>query len=86
MNLITKLLFHHHYLYGPSSGFAGMSVPIKVAIPPPLSVRDKVKWLIFGLYRPPSMPNNLFTKHMRTLFYKGIKYYENLIVIGNKAM
>jgi hypothetical protein len=36
---------------------------------------DKVKWLIFALYRPPSMPNNLFTKHMSTLLDKGIKYY-----------
>jgi hypothetical protein len=44
---------------------------------------DKVKWLIFALYRPPSMPNNLFTKHMSTLLDKGIKHYENLIVIGD---
>ena len=44
---------------------------------------DKVKWLIFVLYRPPSMPNNLFTKHMSTLLDKGIKYYENVIVIGD---
>ena len=44
---------------------------------------DKVKWLIFALHRPPSMPNNLFTKHMRTLLDKGIKYYGNLIVIGD---
>ena len=35
---------------------------------------DKVKWLIFALYRPPSMPNNLFTKHMSTLLDKGIKH------------
>ena len=43
----------------------------------------KVKWLIFALYRPPSMPNNLFTKHMSTLLDKDIKYYQNLIVIGD---
>jgi hypothetical protein len=29
------------------------------------------------------MPNNLFTKHMSTLLDKGIKHYENLIVIGD---
>jgi hypothetical protein len=29
------------------------------------------------------MPNNLFTKHMSTLLDKGIKYYDNLIVIGD---
>jgi hypothetical protein len=44
---------------------------------------DKVKWLIFALYRPPSMPSNLFTKHMSTLLDTDIKYYENLIVIGD---
>ena len=44
---------------------------------------DKVKWLIFALYRPPSMPNNLFTKNMSTLLDKDIKYYQNLIVIGD---
>ena len=43
----------------------------------------KVKWLIFALYRPPSMPKKLFTKQMSTLLDKGIKYYENLIVIGD---
>ena len=32
---------------------------------------------------PPSMPNNLFTKHMSTLLDKGIKYHDNLIVIGD---
>ena len=29
------------------------------------------------------MPNNLFTKNMSTLLDKDIKYYQNLIVIGD---
>jgi hypothetical protein len=42
---------------------------------------DKTKWLIYAIYRPPSMANDIFTNHMNILLDKGSKFIENYMVI-----
>jgi hypothetical protein len=32
---------------------------------------ENTKWLIYAMYRPPSMANDIFTNHMNTLLDKG---------------
>jgi hypothetical protein len=44
---------------------------------------DKTKWLIYPIYRPPSMANDIFTNHMNILLDKGSKFIENYMVIGD---
>ena len=44
---------------------------------------DKTKWLIYAIYRPPSMANDIFTNHMNILLDKGSKFIENYMVIGD---
>ena len=44
---------------------------------------DKTKWLIYAIYRPPSMANNIFANHMNILLDKGTKFIENDMVIGD---
>ena len=44
---------------------------------------DKTKWLIYAIYRPPSMANDIFTNHMHILLDKGSKFIENYMVIGD---
>jgi len=45
---------------------------------------DKVKWLIYVYYIGHHLcQQKLFTKHMSTLLDKDIKYYDNLIAIGD---
>jgi hypothetical protein len=44
---------------------------------------DKTKWLIYAIYRPPSMANNIFDNHMNILLDKGSKFIENDVVIGD---
>jgi hypothetical protein len=41
---------------------------------------DKTKWLIYAIYRPPSMANDIFTNHMNILLDKGSKFIENYMV------
>jgi hypothetical protein len=44
---------------------------------------DKTKWLIYAIYRLPSMANNIFANHMNILLDKGFKFIENDMVIGD---
>ncbi|CAG2193393.1 unnamed protein product [Mytilus edulis] len=44
---------------------------------------DKTKWLIYAIYRPPSMANNIFYDSINILLDKGSKFIENYMVIGD---
>jgi hypothetical protein len=38
---------------------------------------DKTKWLIYAIYKPPSMANDIFTNHMNILLENGSKFIGN---------
>ena len=44
---------------------------------------ENTKWLIYAMYRPPSMANDIFTNHMNTLLDKGTKFIDHYMVIGD---
>jgi hypothetical protein len=39
--------------------------------------------IIYAIYRPPSMANDIFTNHMNILLEKGSKFIENYMVIAD---
>ena len=46
-------------------------------------LKDKKKWLICGLYRPPSLCDNIFIEDFNKTFDKISTKYDNIIIIGD---
>lgn len=38
---------------------------------------ENTKWLIYAMYRPPSMANDIFTNHVNILLDKGTTFIDN---------
>ena len=43
----------------------------------------KIKWLLIGIYRPPSQPKDFFLEEMRKNFEQFCTKYENFLMIGD---